>query len=138
MEREELVIKARQKIKNDANNCIKKYLELIKLVKDEEYIKELINSIHCAYALIDYVTKYNAFEYKYFTGEYIVSEETLNILSEDNILSFFEYCILQKGAIYNIGEYLDDKFFEFDFITIAERILYQKKLKEEKDAAAAG
>jgi hypothetical protein len=140
MTREEKVEAIKLKIRKEIEEIKSNKSILYELSKCE---RNTILFMSFVYALEDSCNNSNLFNdwYSVINGvtTYTISDETLDmlLLDETKILRQFKYAIIGLSDDYSeffySKEYLNDKWIEFELFTIIEKLIFEKKQKEEKE-----
>jgi hypothetical protein len=140
MTREEKVKAIKLKIRKEIEEIKSDKSILYELSKCE---RNTILFMSFVYALEDSCNNSNLFNdwYSVINGvtTYTISHETLDmlLLDETKILRQFKYAIIGLSDDYSeffySKEYLNDKWIEFELFTVIEKLIFEKKQKEEKE-----
>lgn len=128
--RKEKVDKLKAKIIKEIHqelDDLKEYLVYyLTKVMDETEFENTIKSMYALYRLRDYVLDKHSFMQKYSSGCYIIIDESIDIWLYDGFNFASEFVF--KLDEYDVNEmHLNDEWFEYDFMSILDRILYREK-----------
>lgn len=125
------------KLKKKILEEIKKELDIYKRVigetNSDDVFFDLVRRGFVLLELQRYIENKNTFMRQYANFEcddiviYIVSEKSLNIFLQDDYYFVFKFLLNAEENGWNVFKMLDDQYFEHEFISIIDSILYDKK-----------
>lgn len=125
------------KLKKKILEEIKKELDIYKRVigetNSDDVFFDLVRRGFVLLELQRYIENKNTFMRQYANFEYddiviyIVSEKSLNIFLQDDYHFVFKFLLNAEENDWNVFKMLDDQYFEHEFISIIDSILYDKK-----------
>ena len=127
------------KLKKKILEEIKKELDIYKRVigetNSDDVFFDLVRRGFVLLELQRYIENKSTFMRQYANFEYddiviyIVSEKSLNIFLQDDYHFVFKFLLNAEENGWNVFKMLDDQYFEHEFISIIDSILYDKKQK---------
>lgn len=135
--RKETVEKLKAKMLNEINAQILDHIDWLKVIPSEkdtgEDLRREVLELSALYALQSFVNWDSSFNHVVqSTAEYTIftiSDITLDIMLEDNWDNAVRFLVdmIPLEKIFSIDSYLDDRFFEFEFVSILDRCVYKDK-----------
>lgn len=131
--RREKVNKLKRKILSEINSRISYIKAHMITDTNNKYFDLFIKTSYALLRLKEYIEDDNCFmEYvaKYPNEDivvYIVSDKNLNIWMQDDYSFIPIYLLKAEDIDYNVDSILTDKYFEYNFTSICESILYDKR-----------
>lgn len=117
------------------HECIEQYL--INNEDDIEYWNFVITEEFSLLRLKEFIEQprtFQSFESRYDDKDiiiYQVSDDNLNIWLQDEYNFALNFLCKIKYEGYNVFEILNDRFFEYDFTNIIDKIQYQEKIEQQ-------